>query len=111
MNAQGFIHVVETVEAACTVKLQVAVQNTPLHAVESVQPFPPLRDGDAHLDKSKRLPRFGRSCKKHLVAFAKHSLDELIRKWRQIVPHCSQRFRIGKVVVQSGDPFHPFFIG
>lgn len=55
-EGKRFIHIPETMQAGRPVQFQIAVKHIALSALECLEPFRPLGDGDAHLNECKGLP-------------------------------------------------------
>ena len=108
-NAQGFIYILEPVEAARPVQFQIHICNFPLGAAEP-QPLLIFCYGNSQFDERERLARFAGSGNQHLVSLPQHSLDKFRGQLRHIIPYLGQVFQLRQVIIQRREPFQPFLV-
>ena len=105
-NVHGLIYILETMQTARPVKLQINVHHLAFCTIPP-QPLLALCDRYAKLDKRIRLSSLRRTCKQHLMPLPKHAVNKWRRKRRQIIPCIKETLWIRKIVIYALDPFLP----
>ena len=105
--AERPVHVLEAMEAARGIKLQVDVEHPPLRA-SPAEPRLSLGERHAQLDKGERLARLGGARQKHLMALAENPVDERRRELGHVLPFGCQILGVGQIVGGLLHPVPPF---
>ena len=106
-HAKRRINVLEAVQAACPVQLQIDIQHSAPRTLES-KPVCALCNRDGEFYQGKGLTCLGRPCKEHFVALAEHSVDQAVRQIRDVVPDICKLFRVWKIILYVLGPLFPF---